>query len=621
MSTEAESVNETTAASAAPKPEISSDLVLEDSAGRKSPGPPYPVHLTYTGATLRQPDDPSAPRFALVEVTITGVEPTEDKIVRTATIVHRPTGEPLGAVDVSTARDDPAEAVALAALEHWRLERTNDVYPNQLDLLQPDDNSPTGYSSVTRFRRELWERRPAGPYTVTCENATVHSDELRFTQTVTGAAGELVPITTAFNDWPVYVHVPGHDQRWRHITQLVVILFDIPTEPPKPRSSRPGRPQGSKSIQPLTLSTDVLEMPSDSAMAFAMESLAAPLTDWIRHEVTGRPEYRVVRGHVNASTVYIKPGEERMSVPIGSHVGLETACAALWYEVAQLGAADMQLLMYLSNVWMALPQATDGTNLHASAYAQARGLSRAYAAARGAEERNHFNAMVHRLASLDLHATIATRVKGKQRETHIIRGRLLLAEAIAGLYTGPLEGFSGQRRADVTAWRLVPGTAWLASRELGQIGRYPTALLTLNPRRDDFLIRLGAYLGHQTAVRASSGTLAQPLTVESMLNGIREPIPEDRRLLAKLKGRVENGLDMLQERRILTSWQWAQEPTRGRQGFLKASIVFTYHAASLREHVQRHPAAKRALTTQAVRRLLPDGVDFTPETSAGRDEN
>src|SRR5579883_2219319 len=376
--------------------------------------------------------------------------------------------------------------------------------------------------------------------------------------------------------------------------------------PPQERERKGGRPRGSKTVHIARLPDDVLEMPSDGALAFGLQAIGAPLSAW-KPELLGRPEYRAQRGHINGSVVYLRPGEERMSRPAGAQAVWEAACAELWEGVATLGPADMQLLMYLSNEWMALSQATDGIRLNATAYAGARGLDRARAAARGQRERDAFNAAVHNLASLDLHATVATRVKGKQRETQVIRGRLVLAEAIDGVYIGPLEGFDGPRRADVATWRLVPGTAWLASRALGQIGRYPAALLGLDPYRKALHIKLGAYLGYQTAVRASSGTLAQPLSVGAILNGIHEEIPDDRRRLADLRNRLERALDELATAGILTSWQWEREPGRGRHGFAQATIAFVYHDASVRAHAVHHKAARRALGTPAVQRLLPEG--------------
>jgi len=387
--------------------------------------------------------------------------------------------------------------------------------------------------------------------------------------------------------------------------------------PPQERERTGGRPRGSKTVHVSKTLAGVLEMPSDGALAFGLQAIGAPLAAW-KPELLGRPEYRSERGHINGSVIYLRPGEERMSTPAVPQAIWEAACAELWEGVATLGPADMQLLMYLSNEWMALPQATDGIRLTATAYAGARGLKREWAAARGQRNRDGFNAAVHNLASLDLHATVAVRVKGKHRETQVIRGRLVLAEAIGGVYTGPLEGFDGPRRADVTAWRLVPGIAWLASRDLRQIGRYPAALLALDPYRKALHIKLGAYLGYQTAVRASSGTLAQPLSVGAILHGIHELIPEDHRALHKLRERFEKALDELAAQGILTSWQWERKPGRGRDGFTYATIAFVYHDASVRAHAEHHKAARRALGSHAVQRLLPEGHS---ETSLSGDGN
>jgi hypothetical protein len=194
----------------------------------------------------------------------------------------------------------------------------------------------------------------------------------------------------------------------------------------------------------------------------------------------------------------------------------------------------------------------------------------------------------------------------------------VLAEATGIIYIEPVEGFDSPRRADVTAWRLLPGTAWLASRALAQIGRYPAALLTLDPYRKEFLIRLGAYFGHQTTIRASHGTLGQRLTVAAILAGIREPVPSDRRLLGKLHQRFESALDELAEQKILASWQWEREPSRGREGFLKATIAFVYHQPSVEAHAAHHRAAKRALASASVQQLLPDGATRGPENSPMR---
>jgi hypothetical protein len=374
-----------------------------------------------------------------------------------------------------------------------------------------------------------------------------------------------------------------------------------------PAGRRGGRPRGSKTVQPGAPVGEVLRMPSDGALAFALETLSAHARDW-DHDPLGRPEYRSQHGRVNGSTVFIRPGEERLTTRASSQAELDAACAALWVGVADLGAAEMQLMIYLSNAWMSLPQATDGVRLAAHVYAEARGLDRARAAARGQAERDRFNATIHRLASLDLHVEINRRTRGQRREIVYVSGRLLMAEALRGVYTGPLEGFDGPQRADVLAWRLVPGSAWLASRALGQIGRYPTALLELDPYRQALAVKLGAYLGYQTTVRASGGTLAQPLSVQSILRGIREEIPEDRRRIADLRARLERALDDLQGRGILTSWHWTpDEPRPKREAFLKGAIAFVYHLPSIDEHGAHHPKAKRALSTPAMQRLLPEG--------------
>ena len=108
-------------------------------------------------------------------------------------------------------------------------------------------------------------------------------------------------------------------------------------------------------------------------------------------------------------------------------------------------------------------------------------------------------------------------------------------------------------------------------------------------------------MGYQTAIRASHGTLAQPLSVQAILDGVREAVPADRRRLLELEQRFERDMDELQSLGVLLSWQWVDAERR----FLERSIQFLYHQESLGEHGQRHRAAQRALGTPTVKALMP----------------
>src|SRR5215211_6683391 len=201
------------------------------------------------------------------------------------------------------------------------------------------------------------------------------------------------------------------------------------------------------------------------------------------------------------------------------------------FDLNQAGCDLDPLFMCVSNALLLHPNPTEGILIDAKRYAEARGVAPQETRA----ERQAFNNSVRRISSLAMRADVVKTVKGNKRETRSIRGRMVMPEVVATTSAGWITDPKTPITTEVTGWRLVPGAAWLACRELGHIGRYPKVLMAMNPHKEDFLIRLGAFLGHQTAIRAAVGSLAQPLTVRAILAGMHEEVPDDRRLLHKLR--------------------------------------------------------------------------------------
>jgi hypothetical protein len=129
----------------------------------------------------------------------------------------------------------------------------------------------------------------------------------------------------------------------------------------------------------------------------------------------------------------------------------------------------------------------------------------------------------------------------------------------------------------------------------------------MNPRRDDFLIRLGAFLGYQTAVRAAAGTLAQPLSVASILAGMHEPIPANRRRLQELRDRFARAMDDLCERDVILSWEWIGEEPRPAE-FTAALVRFLYQRDCLDDYSGFYPKTKWAMKQPTIQGLLPESA-------------
>jgi hypothetical protein len=269
-----------------------------------------------------------------------------------------------------------------------------------------------------------------------------------------------------------------------------------------------------------------------------------------------------------------------------------------------MGPRDIQLFMFISNQWFGMDTPTKGFRLNYTRYGEARGINTQRMKKRNVEERAAFNETVHRVASLDVHTVVSHKVRGKHMRQERVNGRFLLAEAIGTMYQGPLEGLPGKAHIEVDTWRLVPGTAWLASHALGQVGYFPTRLIELDPHNHGLLIRLGAYLGHQTAARAVYGGFHEPLAILTLLNGIREPVPADRRRLNELRTRLENSLDRLCEEGVLTSWQWILEHEGG--SWIENSILFLYNRECVEQHALMHTAARESLESESVKWLIPE---------------
>lgn len=379
-----------------------------------------------------------------------------------------------------------------------------------------------------------------------------------------------------------------------------------------------GRPAGSQTIRPPVLKDGaVLLGQANLIMQTVYQALAvggreAP-NGWTVDQ-TRLPRLTRQTDHLTASIVMMahdaqlgNPDERRRS---GNGVA---AC-----PIALLGAAEMQLLLYLDNAWLTMNAPEDEVLVSAAGYAEARGLDRHQASKHSVDERRRFSAVVRRLAALDIQAEVVKKKDNGKVERYRADGPILKAEPEFELMAGTRRSGSGIKQPDVSAWRLKPGAAWRASRSLNQLARYPTQLLSSNPHKHVLLIRLGQYLGYQTAVRASKGTLGQPLSVRAILDGIGEAIPIDRRLFGKLKTRFEDALDTLQEEGVLRSWEWGREGGAGPEGFLSSTIRFLYHQASLDEHAAHHKRAKKPLNSPEVRRLLPKPAR---NTHPGGDEN
>ena len=362
-----------------------------------------------------------------------------------------------------------------------------------------------------------------------------------------------------------------------------------------PLGHRPGgRPQGRRTIPPLPAGENgIMLTPSGLPVQLYFEAIQAGATaDGWTANGEGHPEYR--------------KGEKKIAGAV-TYEALDTAIDAalrdVWGDVAELCAADLQLFMCVSNALLLHPNPTAGILIDARRYAEARGVAPQETKA----ERRAFNDSVRRISSLSMRADVVQTVKRGKREIKSIRGRMVIPEVVAttevGWVTDPKREPITQ---EVTGWRLIPGAAWLACRELGHLGRYPSALLAMNPHKEDFLIRLGAFLGYQTAVRAAQGTFAQPLSVRAILAGMHEPIPENRRRLQELRDRFANGMDKLCERGIVTSWQWdGNEPTPA--AFPGALIQFIYQREALDDYSRFYPKAKWAMAQPEVRQLMPDG--------------
>lgn len=367
------------------------------------------------------------------------------------------------------------------------------------------------------------------------------------------------------------------------------------------RRRGPGRPRGARTSPPLLLPhNNILITPGDGATALVLKSIMAA-THTLGWEVDdfGYPAYRPSRGNVSGTVAFLPPGHENIATGGMAQTGIASSTE----EMRKLGAADLQLLMCVSNLWMCSSQPADGVELGYLGYAAVRGQGPA-ARRKSIEHRTKFNDAVHRLASLDVNVAIARMGREGRRRSAEVRGRVLLAEAVASVSELSHDGCFGERRRDVTLWRLVPGRAWLASRALHQIGRFPASLLTFNPARDDLLIRLGCYLGVQTAIRAANGTLGQALTIASILDGIGEAWPRDSRARYKLALRLESALDALAERQIV-SWRWKSEPANFGGAFPGGSVAFAYHQGCILEHAQHHPRARQSVASDAVQRLFP----------------
>jgi len=364
------------------------------------------------------------------------------------------------------------------------------------------------------------------------------------------------------------------------------------TLPPEKPAEKGGRPQGRRTIPPLPRAENgVILAPSGLPVQLYLDAIQAGATSdgWTTNG-EGHPEYRKDGPKMAGAVTY-----EALDTAI------DAALRDVWGDVAELRAGDLQLFMCVSNALLLHPVPTAGILIDLERYAEARGVASKGTAA----ERQAFGDSVRRICSLSMRADVLKTVKRGKREMHSIRGRMVIPEVVAtteiGWVTDPKrEPITRQ----VTGWRLIPGTAWLACRELGHIGRYPATLLAMNPHKDDFLIRLGAFLGHQTAVRAASGTLAQPLSVRAILAGIHESVPDDRRRLLELRNRFANGMDELRDRHILTSWQWVgDEPTPGR--LLGATVQFIYQRECLDDYSTFYPKARWAMAQPDVRALLP----------------
>ena len=281
---------------------------------------------------------------------------------------------------------------------------------------------------------------------------------------------------------------------------------------------------------------------------------------------------------------------------------LDAAFRDVWGDVAELGAGDLQLFMCVSNALLLHPNPPAGILIDARRYAEARGVT----PKEDAEDRQAFNDSVRRICSLSMRADVMVTVRRGKKETRSVRGRMVMPEVVATTETGWVADPKRQPiTREVTGWRLIPGTAWLACRDMNHIGRFPRALLEMNPRRDDFLIRLGAFLGHQTAIRAAVGTLAQPLSVRAILAGIHESVPDDRRRVKDLRDRLDTAMDELQSRGVLASWEWV-DGTPAPARLVDAMVRFLYQRECLDDYTTFYPKAKWAMRQPEVQTLLPD---------------
>jgi len=540
---------------------------------------PHPAQLTLKLAW----NDADGPRTALLPAPGGALafeferraQAEQQALVTRVVFIHDNQDQPVAAVQIEASRDADAMTLCRAALSAWHR------VAQQAHGAAEDPGVP----AAARQRARQFCALGDGPF------AAVHGTlRLAWAPAHAEAAPpcQSDPMPDSIVGLTLLVALPRVDQQ------------------PAPTGPKRGRPAGAVSV-PAPAVPPVMLAPADGAFHAVQTALLAPATAWTP-DALGRPEYAFRRGRIQASVLLLPPGDERLSTSAATQAQQEAMNAALWAQRGKLGASELQLLMYCSNRWLEMAEPTQGIVLGPTAYAEVRGLNRARAAAHGQEARQKFGELVDRLRSLDVAATVELRTRGNRRETKRIHGRLLIAEVLGTVRIEPVGGSGGQAREDVAAWRLLPGAAWLASRELHRVGRYPSALIRLDPHKHGLLVRLGFYLGYQTAVRAASGNLAQPLSVRSILRGIGEPVPSDRRLLSKLAHRLEAALDELQALGVLTSWHWEREPERGRDGLLDASVRFVYAADALAAHAEHHAATRRALGTRAVRALLPEAA-------------
>jgi len=276
-------------------------------------------------------------------------------------------------------------------------------------------------------------------------------------------------------------------------------------------------------------------------------------------------------------------------------------------DVDNLGPQDLQLWMCISNQLTLLQNPDGGFAITYVSYARARGLNAEKVQKNGRQNREAFNDSLRRLANLDFAVTLKRNPKAKKKagRPDEVRGRMILVEALDREVAVPLKGMSDEYVSVVTTWRVLPGQAWRASYQQNMVGRFPRKLMEYDPHNLGLEVRLGWYLGTQTAIRASYGSLADPISVGVVLHGISEPMPADRRMVAKLRDRLIKALDRLQEDGVLQSWQWAGDTPLG-QDLAAARFHYVYGADAMREHLDHHPMARTAWVTDEMQALLPE---------------